>query len=49
VTQLMCDATAAAGYERGFARISSHFIPFCLVQPAFRPAIGCSMWPRGRD
>src|SRR5262245_43341835 len=26
----MYDATAAAGYERGFARISSHFIPFLL-------------------
>jgi ubiquinone/menaquinone biosynthesis C-methylase UbiE len=31
VSQLMYDATAAAGYERGFARISSHFVPF-LVQ-----------------
>jgi tRNA A58 N-methylase Trm61 len=30
VAQLMYDATAAAGYERGFARISSHFIPFLL-------------------
>jgi len=27
----MYDATAAAGYERGFARISSHFIPFLLA------------------
>jgi ubiquinone/menaquinone biosynthesis C-methylase UbiE len=26
----MYDATAAAGYERGFARISSHFVPFLL-------------------
>ncbi len=26
----MYDARAAAGYERGFARISSHFIPFLL-------------------
>jgi len=26
----MYDAAAAAGYERGFARISSHFIPFLL-------------------
>src|SRR5215510_7535511 len=31
VAQLMYDATAAAGYERGFARISSHFIPFLLA------------------
>src|SRR5262249_5247136 len=30
VAQLMYDATAAAGYERGFARISSHFAPFLL-------------------
>jgi ubiquinone/menaquinone biosynthesis C-methylase UbiE len=30
VSQLMYDATAAAGYERGFARISSHFVPFLL-------------------
>jgi ubiquinone/menaquinone biosynthesis C-methylase UbiE len=30
VAQLIYDATAAAGYERGFARISSHFIPFLL-------------------
>ena len=30
MTQLMYDATAAAGYERGFAHISSHFIPFLL-------------------
>ena len=30
VAQLMYDATAAAGYERGFARISSHFVPFLL-------------------
>lgn len=30
MSQLMYDATAAAGYERGFARISSHFIPFLL-------------------
>ena len=30
MAQLMYDATAAAGYERGFARISSHFIPFLL-------------------
>jgi ubiquinone/menaquinone biosynthesis C-methylase UbiE len=30
VAQLMYGATAAAGYERGFARISSHFIPFLL-------------------
>lgn len=30
VAQLMYDATAAAGYERGFAHISSHFIPFLL-------------------
>jgi SAM-dependent methyltransferase len=30
VTQLMYDATAAAGYERGFARVSSHFVPFLL-------------------
>ena len=30
MTQLMYDATAAAGYERGFARISSHFIPVLL-------------------
>src|SRR6187399_60255 len=26
----MYDATAAAGYGRGFARISSHFVPFLL-------------------
>jgi ubiquinone/menaquinone biosynthesis C-methylase UbiE len=26
----MYDATAAAGYERGFARISSYFVPFLL-------------------
>jgi ubiquinone/menaquinone biosynthesis C-methylase UbiE len=36
----MYDATAAAGYERGFARISSHFIPFLLragcVSPGHR-------------
>ena len=30
MAQLMYDAMAAAGYERGFARISSHFIPFLL-------------------
>ena len=30
MSQLMYDATAAAGYERGFARISSHFVPFLL-------------------
>ena len=30
MSQLMYDATAAAGYERGFARISSHFIPFLM-------------------
>ncbi len=30
MAQLMYDATAAAGYERGFARISSHFIPVLL-------------------
>lgn len=30
MSQLMYDAAAAAGYERGFARISSHFIPFLL-------------------
>src|SRR5262245_37622198 len=30
LAQLMYDATAAAGYERGFARISSYFIPFLL-------------------
>ncbi len=30
MSQLMYDATAAAGYERGFARISSHFLPFLL-------------------
>lgn len=30
VSQLMYDATAAAGYERGFARISSHFVSFLL-------------------
>ena len=30
MAQLMYDATAAAGYERGFGRISSHFIPFLL-------------------
>jgi ubiquinone/menaquinone biosynthesis C-methylase UbiE len=30
VAQLIYDAAAAAGYERGFARISSHFIPFLL-------------------
>jgi ubiquinone/menaquinone biosynthesis C-methylase UbiE len=30
VAQLMYDATAAAGYERGFARISLHFISFLL-------------------
>jgi len=30
MAQLIYDATAAAGYERGFARISSHFIPFLL-------------------
>jgi len=30
LSQLMYDATAAAGYERGFARISSHFVPFLL-------------------
>ncbi len=30
MTQLIYDATAAGGYERGFARISSHFVPFLL-------------------
>ena len=30
MAQLMYDATAATGYEQGFARISSHFIPFLL-------------------
>jgi len=30
MAQVMYDATAAAGYERGFARISSHFIPLLL-------------------
>jgi tRNA A58 N-methylase Trm61 len=30
VSQLIYNATAAAGYERAFARISSHFIPFLL-------------------
>ena len=30
MAQLMYDATAAAGYERGFARVSSHFVPFLL-------------------
>lgn len=30
VAQLMYDAGAAAGYERAFARVSSHFIPFLL-------------------
>ena len=40
MAQLMYDAAAAAGYERGFARISSHFIPFLLraghVAPGYR-------------
>lgn len=30
MSQLMYDATAAAGYEQGFARISSHFVPFLM-------------------
>ena len=30
MTQLIYDATAAGGYERGFAHVSSHFIPFLL-------------------
>ncbi|TGQ29027.1 methyltransferase domain-containing protein [Mesorhizobium sp. M00.F.Ca.ET.216.01.1.1] len=30
MAQLMYDAGAAAGYERAFARVSSHFIPFLL-------------------
>jgi ubiquinone/menaquinone biosynthesis C-methylase UbiE len=30
MAQLIYDAAAAAGYDRGFARISSHFIPFLL-------------------
>jgi ubiquinone/menaquinone biosynthesis C-methylase UbiE len=30
LAQLIYDAAAAAGYERGFARISSHFLPFLL-------------------
>lgn len=30
MAQLMYDTAAAAGYERGFARVSSHFIPFLL-------------------
>jgi len=31
------DATSAAGYERGFARISSHFIPFLLHAAGVAP------------
>jgi ubiquinone/menaquinone biosynthesis C-methylase UbiE len=31
VTQLIYDATAAAGYERSYAHLSSHFIPFLLA------------------
>src|SRR5215510_13976513 len=30
MAQLIYDAAAAAGYEHGFARISSHFVPFLL-------------------
>jgi SAM-dependent methyltransferase len=30
LAQLLYNATAAAGYERGFARISSHFVPILL-------------------
>lgn len=37
MSQLMYDATAAAGYERGFARISSHFIPFLLQASRVSP------------
>jgi len=37
MAQLMYDAAAAAGYERGFARISSHFIPFLLDAAGVAP------------
>lgn len=40
MAQLVYDSRSAAGYERGFARISSHFIPFLLnaagVDPGHR-------------
>lgn len=35
--QLMYDAKAADGYERAFARVSSHFIPFLLQAAGLRP------------
>jgi hypothetical protein len=35
--RLLYNATAAAGYERGFVRVSSRFIPFLrLVQAVLR-------------
>lgn len=37
MSQLIYDATAAAGYERGFSRVTSHFIPVLLRAGAVVP------------
>lgn len=37
MSQLIYDATAAAGYERGFSRVTSHFIPVLLRAGAVAP------------
>ena len=37
MAQLFYDAKSAAGYERGFARISSHFIPFLMDAAGVAP------------